>query len=214
MLGSPHVVKFVVRRIDCGFVGRFNVRGHAGVNRIRFKGRIHGHKLAPGVYRLRGRVPGKTVLRKTLVVGNGIAIACGGASPLREIVALFSGGSATGGSTSVAGSTSTGAAGGTSRHEGGSATSKAMKAAHKSAAPKRSGLLGTRASKVLPGSGGAQLALLLVLGAAILLLGLGALPREVVPHPAVAGFLAERRALLAAGGLGALVAFLISYFVT
>ena len=69
-------------------------------------------------------------------------------------------------------------------------------------------------SVALPGSGKTQLGLLLVLTAAIFLLGLGALPRQAIPHPAAGAFIVRRRALIAAGGLAALATFLVSYFVT
>jgi hypothetical protein len=81
--------------------------------------------------------------------------------------------------------------------------------------PKReSGVLGAYASKVLPESGGTQIVLVLVLGAAILLLALGSVPRELVPHPAAAAFLARQRVLIASGGLALLLVFLISYFLS
>jgi hypothetical protein len=51
-----------------------------------------------------------------------------------------------------------------------------------------------------------------VLGA-ILLLAIGAVPRSVIPHAGAAAFVARRRAIFAAGGLAALGAFLVSYFV-
>jgi hypothetical protein len=74
-------------------------------------------------------------------------------------------------------------------------------------------VLGARVSRILPGSGGTQLALLIVLAVAIFLLGLGALPRQVIPHPTAASFIARRRALIALAGLATLGAFLVSYFV-
>ena len=77
-----------------------------------------------------------------------------------------------------------------------------------------SGVLGARASKLLPGSGETQLALLIVLIAAIALLAVGATPREIVPGAAPAAFVARRRPLFALAGLAALAAFLVSYFVT
>ena len=79
--------------------------------------------------------------------------------------------------------------------------------------PHDSGLLGAPVPRILPGSRQTQLALLSVLAGAILLLGLGALPRQVVPHPGAAAFVARRRPLIAAAGLAALTAFLVSYFV-
>jgi len=79
--------------------------------------------------------------------------------------------------------------------------------------PHDSGGIGLPLSAALPGSGETQLGLLFVLMAAIFLLGLGALPRQAVPHPAAAAFIARRRVLIAAGGLTALTAFLVSYLV-
>jgi hypothetical protein len=64
---------------------------------------------------------------------------------------------------------------------------------------------------VLPGSQKTQLALLLLLSAAIFLLGLGALPRRVVPHPSAAAFIARRRPFIAGAGLASLAVFLVSY---
>jgi hypothetical protein len=77
-----------------------------------------------------------------------------------------------------------------------------------------SGILGARAARLLPGSGETQLALLIVLIAAIALLAVGATPREIVPGAAPAAFVARRRPLFALTGLAALAAFLVSYFVT
>lgn len=81
------------------------------------------------------------------------------------------------------------------------------------AAPRASGVLVSPSSKVAQGSGKTQPALLIALASAILLLGLGALPSQVIPHAAVATFVARRRAVIAAAGLAALAAFLVSYFV-
>jgi hypothetical protein len=40
----------VVRNADCSVVGQRRVRGHRGLNRVRFDGRVHGRPLAPGRY--------------------------------------------------------------------------------------------------------------------------------------------------------------------
>ena len=73
------------------------------------------------------------------------------------------------------------------------------------------GILGAHATKVLPGSGTTQVALLIILVGAIVLLAIGAVPRTAVPHPAAAAFLSERRAVFAGAGLAALAAFVVSY---
>ena len=48
-------------------------------------------------------------------------------------------------------------------------------------------------------------------GLAVLLLGLGALPASLAPHPALAEALVERRFALALGGLGTLAAAGFAY---
>ena len=51
-LAKPALVRFRVRleAPDCRFVGSFTMRAHAGLNRIRFPGRIRGKELSPGTY--------------------------------------------------------------------------------------------------------------------------------------------------------------------
>jgi hypothetical protein len=50
-----------------------------------------------------------------------------------------------------------------------------------------------------------------LVGLAIVLLALGALPARAVPHPAAAGLLATRRIELASGGLAMLAASIAAY---
>ena len=200
-------IRFFVQQVApvCRAAGSFKVRGHRGVNRIRFSGTLHGHRLRSGTYVIHARTKTRTVFLKTVVVNargpglNACASAQGGTSA--------SGGSTTGGAV-ASGSNGNSASNGSAGKNSSGASNASM------GAPRSSGVLGARASKVLPGSGSAQLALLLVLTAAILLLGLGALPRQVVPHPAAAAFLVRRRSILAAAGFAALAAFLVSYFLT
>jgi hypothetical protein len=53
------VLRFTVVRVypTCERIGSFRVRAHAGVNRVKFRGRLQGRPLAEGTYRLlvRGR---------------------------------------------------------------------------------------------------------------------------------------------------------------
>ena len=97
-----------------------------------------------------------------------------------------------------------------------SAAGKTASAPEHAAAPPGthdSGLLGAPVSAIVPSSRETQLALLIVLAAATFLLGIGAVPRQVIPHPGAAAFIARYRPLVAAAGLFALTAFLVSYFV-
>lgn len=195
-LGRGGAVRFRLSQISpaCGLTRTFTVHGHAGTNRIRFTLRGLGRNLARGTYRIRARSHGSTVLRSTLVVGGASETTC-----------------ASGTGTSSGGSSPTGGSGQPSSKQGAGKTTAAGRTTRSH--PHDSGVLGSRVSRVLPGSGGTQLALLIVLAIAIFLLALGALPRQVVPHPAAAAFIARRRALIALAGLTALAAFLVSYFV-
>jgi hypothetical protein len=59
-LSRPAIVRFTVVRVSptCEWVGSFRVRAHAGVNRIPFRGRLHGRALPEGTYRLLVRARG------------------------------------------------------------------------------------------------------------------------------------------------------------
>jgi hypothetical protein len=72
VLRGPALVEFVVVQVspDCRRIGRFRVRGHHGVNRIRLGRSSRGHPLAPGTYRFIARAlpSGGTVVDTRLVV--------------------------------------------------------------------------------------------------------------------------------------------------
>ena len=74
-LSRPAVVRFTVVRVSpsCERVGSFRVRAHAGVNRVRFRGRLRGKPLAEGTYRLvvRARGAGADAAAVTIVVDRG-----------------------------------------------------------------------------------------------------------------------------------------------
>jgi hypothetical protein len=59
-LTRPTVLRVTIFRVypDCKRVGSFAVRAHAGVNRVRFRGRIRGRTLPAGGYRLVVRARG------------------------------------------------------------------------------------------------------------------------------------------------------------
>jgi hypothetical protein len=72
VLRVPALVEFSVVQVspDCRRIGQFRVRGHRGVNRIRLRGRIGRHSLAPGTYTFVARTlpGGRTVVDTRLVV--------------------------------------------------------------------------------------------------------------------------------------------------
>jgi len=70
VLRRAAVVEFLVVQVSpaCRRVGTFHVRGHTGVNRIRFDDRIGHHVLGPGTYRIIARRGGGSVVDTRLVV--------------------------------------------------------------------------------------------------------------------------------------------------
>ena len=74
-LANRTVVRFTVIRVHptCERIGSFRVRGHAGVNRVKWRGRLNGRPLAEGTYRLllRARGAARDVAALNLVVVHG-----------------------------------------------------------------------------------------------------------------------------------------------
>jgi hypothetical protein len=56
---------------SCELVGTFRVRGRAGVNRVPFRGRLHGRPLASGTYRLLIGARRRPSAETTIVVAHG-----------------------------------------------------------------------------------------------------------------------------------------------
>jgi hypothetical protein len=111
-LSRPALLQFTVVRVypTCKLIGRFRVRGRAGVNRVPFTGRIRGRPLAEGTYRLLVRARGANgdVAAVKIVVARGKMstaelrrarreIACGpnedvNADPARQLGSAAAGG--------------------------------------------------------------------------------------------------------------------------
>jgi hypothetical protein len=193
-LAKPGRVRVTFREVRCGGTALLTVRGHHGLNRVRFTGRIGRHRLAPGTYRIRVRSHGRTLVQKTLVIGDGLA-SCAVELELDTlsfpVATLFTGTPSSPGA-----------------HAGADA---ARAAAALTARPHHDGVLGATAARVLPHSRAARIALFAMLGLGILLLGLGALPEQMVPHTAAAAFLARERVIFAAGGLAVMTGLGVAY---
>jgi hypothetical protein len=69
-LTGPTRVVFVVRgpAPSCSVAGRFSVRGHRGVNHVRFTGRVGRRKLPSGTYRISAITSGRAANRSVVVV--------------------------------------------------------------------------------------------------------------------------------------------------
>jgi len=207
-LRKPALVDFVVIQVapECRRVGRFRVKGRAGRNRVRFRGRIGRRMLGPGTYRIRARTArGARVVDARLVIvkranKNEIANARSADACASAAGHSTSSGSTTGGGTGQA-STSTVAS-------SGSATSG--KSATKSA-PRSHGVLGTHFTKAVSTVKSIPLILWVVLALAIGLLAVASFPLQATPNRRAAAILVNRRGLIALAGAAALAVAMVAY---
>jgi hypothetical protein len=76
-LTKPAVLHVTIVRVfpSCKRIGSFSVRGHAGVNRVRFRGRFRGRALPVGGYRLvvRARGAERAAAAVPIVIARGKA---------------------------------------------------------------------------------------------------------------------------------------------
>jgi hypothetical protein len=72
VLKKAATVEFIVVQLapNCRAIGRFRVAGRPGVNRVRFRGRVGRHVLGPGTYRIKARTlpRGRALVDAKLVV--------------------------------------------------------------------------------------------------------------------------------------------------
>jgi hypothetical protein len=212
VLKRPTRVIFTVKQLapDCQTVGRFSVRGRAGLNRVRFSGRRVGRReLAAGTYRITARtVNGRTLQRLTIVVVDG------GAPTKAELAALRASNVCSNGSgIASTGSTGASSTGGLSGTDFGDFFTPEQPSASgpKSSGGALGGVLGSAtvertAKAIRPG-------LVALLAAAILLLGLGSLPRLAVADARVNEALARHRAEITIVGAVALIAVIVTFLV-
>jgi hypothetical protein len=224
VLPAASRVIFTVNQISpaCLGVGRFSVAGHAGVNRVRFAGRVHGRQLGPGTYRISIRTAAGAVVRRiTLVVVDGSA-------PTREELRSLRGANTCSSGTREPTSSST--AGGSAASTGsdgdgdGSSSAAELRAQNvpqplSDAPVQASGVAtphapdlhsGVLASSVEKTVHAIRPALVALLALSILLLGLASLPR-VAAEPRVNDLLARHRLEIAGLGAAALVAVALAF---
>jgi hypothetical protein len=175
----------------CRVVGVLTVRGHAGINRFRFNGRVHGKRLPAGTYQIGLRTKHARLLRVTIaifdsVVGSPSAVAAARKRNVCGATTSFSFSSSLGfGPTVVEGRS---AAAGSSSSSG----SKHVLGVDVTAL----------APQILAKEIGKSPLAMVMLGLAVLLLGLAAVPQAATPGPRTADLLARRRsAMILAGGV-------------
>jgi hypothetical protein len=203
-------VLFAVDQVSpaCRRMGRFNVAGHAGVNRVRFGGRMHGRQLAPGTYRVSARtVSGRVVRRITLVVVSGSA-------PSREELSSLRAANVCEGTApdaSFSGTAATSAGGGPTEPLSPSASPTQVNGAGPGLLHPPSLDSGVLGSSVQQTAKALQPLLVALLAVAIVLLGLASLPRVAVPEPRFNDLLARHRAEIATLGAASLVAVALAF---
>ena len=208
-------VIFTVNQVSpqCFGVGHFSVRARAGLNRVRFAGRVHGRELGPGTYKISIRTSsGHVVRRVTLVVVDGSApsreelqsLRAANTCPVRtEQASLISSGSA---SALAASATSSGQPPASS----GGAESSGFGVAAPTGPNVHSGVLG---SSIQETARAIQPLLVALLALSILLLAVASLPRYAVADPRVHDVLARHRIEIAGLGATALVAVAVAFFI-
>jgi len=184
----------------CKGVGHFTVKGHAGVNRLRFADRFRGEPLTPGTYRIAVRtVDGRSVRRVTIVIVDGSA------PSKTELAAARAANSCASGvalSSSRRGDLAT------------QVTRSFTPERHASAigAPtgsnSHSGVLASTAEEA---ARAIRPVLVALLAASILLLGLASLPNPAVPGARLNHLLVQHRLELAGLGAVALVGVAIAF---
>jgi hypothetical protein len=203
----------------CVGIGRFSVAAHAGVNHVRFAGRVHGRQLVPGTYRISVRTASGHVIRRiTLVV-------VGGSAPSRgELRALRAANACHGGNAPSSSAYSTGSGGGSTSATppaGATAAMPAQPLPRPATKPAGAGIgvptpdinSGVLASSVEKTAQAIRPLLVALLALSILLLGVASLPRVAVPEPRVHDLLARHRVEIAGLGAAALVAVAIAFLV-
>jgi hypothetical protein len=206
-------VVFIVNQVSpaCVGIGRFSVAGHAGLNRVRFAGRVRGRQLSAGTYRISARTPsGEVVRRITLVVVRGSA-----PSP-EELTSLRTANTCGGGTHQV----SAAAAGTTDAAQPPAQQlpqllGQPQKEAAGITAPRGPGMQsGVLASSLEHTARALRPLLIALLALSILLLGLASLPPIAVVEPRVNEALMRHRIGIAALGATALVAVAIAFLLS
>jgi hypothetical protein len=210
------VIEFTVFRIapDCRFAGTFRVMAHAGVNRVRFGGRIGRRVLRPGTYLIRAQTvpvnPADVALETKLVIfpsgtptrrqvrAARAADVC--PRPTFEKLGLGFGSLLAGAGTTGGSSPQSGAKAGADGEQGKAEETKAA-----------GGVLGERFTGFRDTVRSVHPLIWVGLGIALALLALAALPVEAARNAKVAMLLAYRRTDVALAGAAALVLVTVAY---
>jgi len=200
-------VIFTVNQVSpaCLGIGRFSVAGHAGLNRVRFAGRVQGRQLGPGTYRISARTSsGRVIRRITLIVVSGSA-------PSREELSSLRAANTCRGGTRKASSALAATVSATAAQPPAQPLPQPLKEASGITAPHGPNLhSGVLASSLQKTARAIRPLLVALLALSIVLLGLASVPRVAVAEPRVNYLLARHRLEIAALGAMALLAVAIA----
>ena len=196
----------------CRKLATFPGNGRRGVNRVHFRPRVGKRSLRPGTYRLIAKRPnGRIVLRVKLVIvrgGKPTARRLAAARQANACAAAASLASASSGRGTTSGGGTPGQTGAPNPSGGGSHLAAPPEQPH--ANPPAGGVLGSSVS-LSPSPKKIPFLVLALVGLAMLLLGIGALPRSAVPVAAAGALIARRRLEIAVAGIGTFVAAVVAY---
>ena len=203
-LSRPATVELVVTRLapDCRVVGKFRVAGGAGLNRVQFRGRIGRRVLRAGTYRVSARTlrpGGATPVRVQLVI-------VGQPNPLPGELAAARAANACA-SVDTRGGLSAEAEG------TGPTANTPTDGDSESTLTRLSDVLGVQFTRAVDVVQGVPTFLFFVLGLAIALLGLAALPGRAAPTLWLHKVLAYHREKVALAGTVILIAAAITYVI-
>ena len=191
----------------CVGIGHFTIAAHAGLNRVRFAGAVHGRPLDAGTYRVSIRTAaGHVVRRVTLVVVDGAAPSMNELRSLRLADTCVDSG--------VTPTTTSAAAPAASGSNAARPPAASKPGAAQGLAPHEPNLHGILGSSVAKTARAIEPLLVALLALAILLLGVASLPREAVPDPRMHDLLARHRSEVAALGAAALVAVALAFLLS
>lgn len=190
-LRRPARVRFTVVEVFplCRVVASFTVRGHAGTNRFRFNGRVHGARLEPGTYEIGLRSKHDRLLRVTIAIFNAPVASPSAVATARKRNVCGS----TGAFASFPGSTLSPPIDARSAPEPAGSTSSHHVL----------GVVATAPRKLVNEIGKNPLAIV-ALSLAVLLLAIAAVPQAAIPGGRAADVLARERAGLVFAGAVAL----------
>jgi hypothetical protein len=212
-LAGNGLVRFTVMQVApvCRLVGTFQVHGHRGINRVRFGGRVHGTQLAAGTYRITARTrSGRAIAVTTLVIVDARAPSAQELAFARQSDVCAASGVL--GEAAVRGSLAaavrTGTNGGASTIVRNQKTSAGKPSHNESLGDDNSSPI---ASAPLAVAEKAKSPIVIaLLGLAVLMLGLAAVPRTAIADPRVTALVATHRLELAGAGTAALLAAIVA----